>query len=396
MAAAGKFLRAGSRLPFVLYRSGTSRGPFVLEADVPPKGDARDAVLCRLMGSGHAQQLEGLGGGAGPTSKAVIVGPGPEEGSVTYTFAQCRVAEASVDHSHGDCGNMVAAVAPFALERGLVSAPSGASSAHVRIHSLVTGAIYAADVALAREGAGTIVNYDGDFAVPGVPSPAAPVRLTTYGVAGSQTGTLLPTGRAVDKLSIGSEMGEVSATIVDFARALIIFDADEVLPLFGYTSLQELTKANVGSAKALNQALNHARLHAGQLIGMGDCTGKDAPKVALVGRHSDSGVLSSRYWVNPERNELHPSMAMTAAQALGAAALLHGSVVRRMFSEDPKPDATLPGMAYSFGVAHAEGVLQVTVGVKESQGDESFPWGTPDSGKFTTTVRPIAEGTAFV
>jgi len=383
-------------VPFMLYRSGTSRGPFMLEADVPPEGRARDAVLVRIMGSGHPQQLEGLGGGVGPTSKAVIVGPGPEEGSVTYTFEQLRVEEASVDHSHGDCGNMLAAVGPFALERGLVSAPAAASSVHIRIHSLVTGAIYAADVELARKGTSTVAEYDGDFAVPGVPRPAAPVRLTTYGVSGSQTGALLPTGQTVDRLSFGSEKVKVSATIVDFARALIIFDADEVLPLFGYKSLKELTSATVKSDTALNHALNYARLQAGRLIGMGNVTGQDAPKVALVARHGDSGVVSSRYWVNPERSELHPSMAMTGAQAIGAAALLRDSVVQRIFSEDPKPDTTQAGAAYSFGIAHAEGVLQVTVGVKDSQGNKSFPWGIPVSGKYTTTVRPIAEGTAFV
>ena len=108
-------------VPFALYRSGTSRGLYVLERDVPPKGPHRDAVLSKLMGSGHPQQLEGFGGGCGPTSKAVVVGTHKDPDTVTYTFAQCKVEESGVDHSHGDCGNMLAAVAPFALERGLVA-----------------------------------------------------------------------------------------------------------------------------------------------------------------------------------------------------------------------------------------------------------------------------------
>ena len=121
MGSRGLF--AGMRsVPYVLFRSGTSRGPCLLENDVPPKGPARDAVMCSLMGSGHPQQLEGFGGGSGQTSKAVVVGPGSDEGSVTYAFYQCRVDTASVDSSHGDCGNMLAAVAPFALESCLVAA----------------------------------------------------------------------------------------------------------------------------------------------------------------------------------------------------------------------------------------------------------------------------------
>lgn len=84
--------RGGRRsVRFAFYRSGTSRGAFLMEKDVPAKGPERDAFLCKLMGSGHPQQLEGFGGGTGPTSKAVLVGPHPEPNSVTYTFSQCRV-----------------------------------------------------------------------------------------------------------------------------------------------------------------------------------------------------------------------------------------------------------------------------------------------------------------
>ena len=137
---------------FVLYRSGTSRGPYLLASELPPPGcflplpahfcyhdspcgspcsewlslsllpgDSRDAVICNVMGSGHPQQLEGFGGGDGPTSKAVIVGATEDPDAVSFTFAQCRVADASVDHSHGDCGNMVTSTAVLALLTGRCS-----------------------------------------------------------------------------------------------------------------------------------------------------------------------------------------------------------------------------------------------------------------------------------
>merc|ERR1711972_937446 len=110
---------------------------------------------------------------------------------------------------------------------------------------------------------------------------------------------------------------------------------------------------------ALNKALDNVRHQASFAVGMGDCTGKDAPKVAIVGRQQGTGrqprggTFSSIYWVNPERREVHPTMAMTAAQALAAAALLRGSTVSRHLSVDPMPDEVQSGggPSYSFDIA---------------------------------------------
>ena len=118
-------------MPFAFYRSGTSRGIFLAEADLPA-GAERDATICSLMGSGHPQQLEGFGGGSGVTSKVAVVGL-REDGSLTYSFAQCRVNEASVDRSHGDCGNMIAAVAPL-CPRASARARAAACEQHFDPH----------------------------------------------------------------------------------------------------------------------------------------------------------------------------------------------------------------------------------------------------------------------
>jgi len=390
-------------IPFVFYRSGTSRGVYVLEKDVPPKGPERDAVMSTLMGSGHPQQLEGFGGGCGPTSKAVIVGRHPEKDSVTYTFVQCSVEEKRVDHSHGDCGNMIAAVAPFALEQRLVDMPVGISSGkkHVSIHSLNTGSVYGADV-LVKDIDGTkAVCYDGDTVVPGVPGLAAPVVMTTFGVAGSQTGKLLPSDSARDVLDLGGELGQVSATIVDFARALIILDANEVLPKFGYDSFSEATKDRIESDTALNAALNRVRCEASLKIGMGDCTGKDAPKVALLAPAGIANVsrvadLECIYFVNPERCEMHPSVAMTASQAIGAGCLLKGSIAHSVLGRTPGPESSDDNTTFSFSIAHPMGTMTVTLGTNNDKLTSFFPHGVPVSGKYTTTVHPIAAGQAFV
>lgn len=392
-------------VPFAFYRSGTSRGLYLLEADVPEPGRERDTLLCRLMGSGHPQQLEGFGGGCGPTSKAVIVGPHSDPDSVTYTFAQCKVDEPKVDHSHGDCGNMLAAVGPFALERGLVRPqPSPSGRVQVRIHSLNTGAVYVAEVHVSADEETLLVHYrcSSDVALPGIPSPATAVRLTTFGIAGSQTGRLLPTGNAVDSFDLGAGLGEAHATVVDFARALIMVDAEEVLPRFGYRSWTDATKERVEADAALNAALDHVRRAASTAMGMGDCTGKDSPKVALVAPSqtgSEDGALCCCYFVNPERREVHPTIAMTAAQAIAAACLVEGSVPRRALGGHLAPEAD-DAMSFTVRIVHPQGMMAVTVGTSPCDATKPlathFPQGIPHTGKYVTTVLPLADGRAFV
>lgn len=387
-------------IPFAFYRSGTSRGLFLLERDVPPKGPDRDALLFKLMGSGHPQQLEGFGGGCGPTSKAVIVGPHTDPGSVTYMFMQCNVDEAVVDHSHGDCGNMIAAVAPFALEAGLVPLDAERPLTTVHIHSLSTGSLYSSGVRTEAYEGGRRVCYDGDLVLPGVPGAGAPVQITTHGIAGSQTCRLLPTGRLSDRFDLGPSLGEVEATVVDFARALILLDAREVLPHFGYGSLQDVTAARVQADAGLNAALERVRRMASLAMGMGDCTGKDAPKIALLAPSREgSGMLSCRYWVNPERCEMHPTLAMTAAQAVGAACFLGGGVARGVLAGAARPSLVEGRSTFVVEIAHPKGVFPVEVNASAAAaaGEEDlFPHGRPDSASYTSTVRPIAEGQAFV
>ena len=455
-------------IPFAFYRSGTSRGLFLAEADLPAAGAARDVAICSLMGSGHPQQLEGFGGGSGVTSKAAVVGV-REDGDLAYSFAQCRVNEASVDHSHGDCGNMIAAVAPFALERQLISVSPASSRACIRIHSESTGAIYEAEVQTNPSGG---VLYEGTFSVPGVPRPAAPVALTTVGVAGLQTGRLLPTGNAVDRLQLyplglepysaeaqgrreaTSDDGQpenkspmhLSATLIDFARGLVIVDSDELHELLSQVDssqaqrvkrtldevpllrphLANATKQKMEADKHLCRLLEAARRAGSMRLGMGDCTGKDAPKIAIVApaappphdaalevaagdddrprkpqrgdaacskatasqrleqreEGSDTAPggqmvasLAARYWVNPARCEAHPTVAMTAAQALGAACLVDGSIAARALLNGSSSGLRRNARTglFSFEIVHATGKFPVEIGVGEPRAGTLAP-----------------------
>ena len=303
---------------------------------------------------------------------------------------------------------MLAAVAPFALECGLLSpSPSATQPARqkVKIHSLNTGAVYEALVPIVAERGQAFVQYNGHCEVPGVPGAAAPMQLASLGVAGSQTGKLLPTEKAKDCLNAGSRLGTVDVTLIDFARALVILCAGDVLPKFGYSSLAELTIAQVQNDAELCDDLEALRLQAGRLMGMGDCAGRDSPKLAIVGpAHASTsgeaepggGSLACRYFVQPGRREMHPTIAMTAAQALAAACLVEGSVARTALGCCPAPDKEAFD-AFTFAIQHAKGTFPVSVSTEPAVADNGhFTLGVPHAGRYTTTVMPIAQGTAFI
>ena len=306
---------------------------------------------------------------------------------------------------------MLAAVAPFALERGILNLePSECqlTARTVKIHSVNTGAVYEAQVSMTGDRGQTFVQYTGDCEVPGIPGPAAPLRLASLDVAGSQTGRLLPSGNAEDSFVVGKRLGSLTATLVDFARALVVVPADEVLPKFGYRKLDELTIAQVEHDVELCSDLEDLRLQAGLLMGMGDCSGHDAPKLAIVGPAESPGVglgestqsgtatMACRYFVNPGRCEMHPTIAMTAAQALGAACLVEGTVAKRALDRCLAADDGSD--VFTFAIQHPKGTFPVSIGVQPASVDKlaRFPSGVPHAGRYSTTVMPIAEGSAFI
>ena len=174
----------------MVMRGGTSKGLYFLANDLPIDEASRDDLLLRIMGSPDARQIDGMGGAHPLTSKVAVVGPGTADtADVDYHFLQVVVDDAAVTDRQ-NCGNLLAGVAPFALERSLVAAPVGDTAA-IRIHMVNTGGLATATVPLA-EGR---PRYDGPASISGVPGTAAPIRLDFEGIAGSSCGALLPTGR---------------------------------------------------------------------------------------------------------------------------------------------------------------------------------------------------------
>jgi 2-methylaconitate cis-trans-isomerase PrpF len=296
------------RVPCVLMRGGTSRGPFLLASDLPSDTAARDAVLVRIMGSPDALQLDGLGGGKSITSKAAIVSRSRQSGAdVDFLFAQVKVHEARVD-TKPNCGNMLSGVGPFAIEAGLV--PAHDPETLVRIFNVNTNTLVEAIV----QTPGRHVRYDGATCIDGVREPAAPIKLTFLDAMGAMTGNLLPTGNLIELID------GIEASCVDLAMPVVIMAAEA----FGKSGAE--TPEALEADRALFARLAAIRLEAGRRMGLGDVSRMVVPKPVLVSRPRNGGSITSRYFTPLT---CHRSHAATGALVVAAAALLPGSVASR-------------------------------------------------------------------
>src|SRR5439155_6698479 len=190
----------------MLMRGGTSKGAYFLAGDLPADPAERDDLLLRIMGSPDARQIDGLGGAHPLTSKVAVVSPSVRpDADVDYLFLQVGVDQAAVSDRQ-NCGNLLAGVGPFAVERGL------AAAAPVRIHMVNSGSVATASF----PGDGGVVVYDGDTAIAGVPGTAAAIVLDFAGTEGSTAGALLPTGHVTDVLA------GVTVTCVDNGMPVVV------------------------------------------------------------------------------------------------------------------------------------------------------------------------------
>jgi 4-oxalomesaconate tautomerase len=286
----------------MVMRGGTSKGLYFLADDLPADEAGRDDLLLRIMGSPDRRQIDGMGGAHPLTSKVAVVGqPGGTTADVDYHFLQVVVDEAVVTDRQ-NCGNLLAGVAPFALERGLVAPPSGEAAA-IRIHMVNTGGLATATVPLC-EGR---PRYDGPASISGVPGTAAPIRLDFEGIAGSSCGALLPTGRAVDRVA------GLEATLIDNGMPVVILRAGD-LGVTGHETCAELEADD-----ALRQALERVRLAAGPLMNLGDVAATTVPKLTLVAAPRAGGTIATRTFI-PHR--CHEAIGVLGAVSVGTAALL--------------------------------------------------------------------------
>jgi 2-methylaconitate cis-trans-isomerase PrpF len=296
------------RIPCVLMRGGTSRGPFFLEEDLPRDPVLRDKLLLRIMGSPHQLQIDGIGGANSLTSKVAIVSRGTVPGAdVDYLFAQVSVEKASVD-TGPNCGNMLSAVAPFAIESGLVEATAGETT--VRIYNRNTKSLIEA-VVQTPDG---VIEYDGDAVIDGVPGAAAPIRLSFGDAAGSKTGALFPTGMRSELIN------GIEVTLVDYAMPMVLIDAQSL----GVDGAEDAATLNANAD--LFSRMEPIRLEAGQRMGLGDVSGRVIPKIGVMSRPRNGGTVTSRYFVP---DSCHRAHSATGALCVAAAVRSVGTVANK-------------------------------------------------------------------
>lgn len=286
-------------------RGGTSKGGFFLAGDLPADTGARDELLLRVMGSPDPRQIDGLGGADPLTSKVAVVKPSDRDDcDVEYLFLQVYVDQALVSDAQ-NCGNMLAGVGPFAIERGLVEANN--ETTDVRIFMVNTGQVAIANVQTPNGR----VQYEGSAAIDGVPGTSAPILVTFRDTAGSSCGALLPTGNAYDTLE-GTRV-----TCIDNGMPTVLMRARD-LGIVGNESREDLD-ANL----ALKEKLEKIRLQAGYLMNLGDVTDKTVPKMTLVSPPTAGGVVSTRTFI-PHR--CHASIGVLGAVSVATACAIKGSV----------------------------------------------------------------------
>ena len=245
-------------------RGGTSKGAFFLAEDLPQDPATRDIFLLRVMGSPDPRQIDGMGGADPLASKVAVVSRSEREGvDIDYLFLQVFVDQPIVTDSQ-NCGNMLAGVGPFAIERGLVTPVDGET--RVAIFMENTGQIAVATVQTPDGN----VAYAGDAAISGVPGTAAPIPLAFRDTAGSSCGALLPTGNGVDMID------GVACTLIDNGMPCVVLAASDV----GITGYED--RDTLDSDEAMKARVEAIRLQAGPMMNLGDVTGQSVPKMMLV------------------------------------------------------------------------------------------------------------------
>lgn len=353
------------RIPCVLTRGGSSKGLFFLAKDLPADPAARDRLLLAAMGSPDARQIDGMGGGNDHSSKVVIVGPSlQKDADVEYLFVQVSVARDQVDILPNS-GNMLAGVAPFAIEQGLVK--SGSPVTKVRILNTNSQKVVEATV----QTPGGQVSYAGDFELDGVPGTCAPIALQFFDPTGTRTGRLLPTGAPQD-LILG-----MPVTCIDFAIPIVFIKASS-LGKTGGESKQELDGDPI-----FLERLEEVRAAAARLMGLSDAPDLGVPKVAIISRPRDGGTIASRYFVS---SNCHPVFAATGAMALAAACHTPDTIAEELAELDQNDSQRIV-------IEHPSGKMSCNV---VSAAD---PWtGVPKlvGAALLTSARPLLAGEVFV
>jgi 4-oxalomesaconate tautomerase len=352
-----------TRIPCVIMRGGTSRGPFFQLTDLPSDTPTRDAVLLAVMGSPHEIQVDGIGGSHSVTSKVAMIGKSARpDADVDYLFAQVEINEARVD-TKPNCGNMLVAVGPFAIEAGLIPAQDGETT--VRIYNVNTQSLVEAII----QTPGGRVTYEGTASIDGVRGTAAPVGINFKSAIGAVTKKLLPTGKPLDVID------GVEVSCVDCAMPLVMMRATD-LGKTGHESAVELD-----SDRELMSRVEAIRRKAGVLMGMGDVSKNVVPKLALIAKPRNGGTIASRYFVPETCHKSHP---VTGTVCIASACAIPGTLASQIAPPNPAPQGMVK-------IEHPSGMILIDLDADFTNGKQELR-----RAALVRTARRIFEGHVMV
>ena len=340
-------------------RGGTSKGGYFLKDDLPADLAARDALLLRVMGSPDPRQIDGMGGADPLTSKVAVVSKSEREGiDVDYLFLQAFVDQAIVTDAQ-NCGNILAGVAPFAIERGLVAATG--DETRVAIYMENTGQVAIATV----QTPGGMVTYAGSAAIDGVPGTHAPIPVAFRDTAGSSCGALLPSGNPVDLVE------GIPVTLIDNGMPCVVMKAETL----GITGYEDRDWLNANSD--LKTQIEAIRLSVGERMNLGDVREKSVPKMMLIAPPMHGGAITVRSFI-PHR--AHASIGVLGAVSVATACLVPGSPANEV--------ATVPaGSRKTLSVEHPTGEMSCVLEVDDT--------GSVTSAALLRTARKLMDGVVF-
>jgi 4-oxalomesaconate tautomerase len=345
-------------------RGGTSKGLYFLAGDLPASPAERDDLLLRVMGSPDPTQIDGVGGAHPLTSKVAVVSPSTADGiDVDYLFLQVMVDQPLVTDKQ-NCGNILAGVGPFAVERGLV--PAGhrgedRAETRVRIRMVNSNGVVTATFPTA----GGRPRYDGQTAIDGVPGTAAAIVLD-FEDSGAGA-SVFPTGNVTDTF------GGIPVTCVDNGMPVVVAAASS----FGKSGRESI--ADLEADAELNRRVQELRLVAGKAMGLGDVSATTVPKITLVAPPAHGGTIATRTFI-PVR--VHQSIGVLGAVSVGTAIMVPGAVGSER--------AVVAGGSPRLAIEHPSGALGVEVEL-----DLATTPPTVIRSGVVRTARKLFDGTVF-
>jgi probable AcnD-accessory protein PrpF len=353
---------AQHKIPAVFYRGGTSKGVFFHTADLPPAGPERDAILLAVTGSpdAYGKQIDGMGGATSSTSKVVLISKSDRPGcDIDYLFGHVDIERPVIDWS-GNCGNLLSAVGPFAIEEGLVPAVEGKTI--VRIWQANLGERMHAQVPVK----GGLPEVNGKFKIDGVSMPGAEIVIEYLDAGGG--GNPLPTGKVVDVLDVPG-LGKIEATLVNAGNATIFVRAADIG--FKGTELQPDVNNNPELLAKLEAIRSTGAVAMGMAKTREEATAKrpGTPKVSFV---APPAAYTSSSGVRVEANEidclarivsmgkLHHAFTGTGSVSVAVAAAIPGSIVNQAVGR-------IPAQTTQTRMGHPSGTMAVGAVLSENK-----------------------------